>query len=112
MADRIPSFFILVPGPWRDPTQLVAALTSLDIPAASARASPIGRNELRIDIVESGDVATGFRWGRGGAQPPAFLERIARCDRAALIEFVVSRGGRRSRASWDASTTEDREETP
>ncbi|MEZ4447795.1 MAG: DUF4261 domain-containing protein [Polyangiaceae bacterium] len=89
MTDRVPSLFMLVPGPWRDSEHLVAVLRELDIHAEVTKAGAIRRNGLRVDVIEDHDLRAAFSWGLGGAQSAGFLDEVAGCSRAALIEYGV-----------------------
>lgn len=45
MTDRVPSVFILVPGPWRDPEEVQRLLVARGIPATVGQAGPIKSEE-------------------------------------------------------------------
>lgn len=85
--ERVPSVFMLVPGPWQSRQQLVEALREHGIETVAADDNPLRTGEIRIDIVEDDGLADGLAWGREGPLPEELLERIAECTRAALIEF-------------------------
>jgi hypothetical protein len=89
MTERVPSFFMLVPGPWREPAQLVSVLTARGIVADVAQTSPIRPNETRVAIVEDDALAAAFAWGRGGAQRAELVDRVGACSRAALVECAL-----------------------
>jgi len=84
---RVPSFFMLVPGPWRDADEVQRALRARDVSAEIAQSGPIKPREVRVDVVEDGRLAAAFRWGRSGTLAEDLLKRIAPCTRAALIEY-------------------------
>lgn len=84
--DRVPSIFMLVPGPWRDPRDVLRVLRAQGIAAGLADGSPVKPHQVRVDVVEDDQLAAGFGWGRSGPLPDEVLARIAQCNRAALIE--------------------------
>ena len=86
MTERVPSFFMLVPGPWRDSRELVLALRERGVSADPAGAGPIAPGHISVDIVEDDQLAAAFKWGRSGALQDELLARVAGCTRAALIE--------------------------
>jgi hypothetical protein len=77
---------MLVPGPWRHAAEVQLALRARGISAELAQSRPIGPHEVRVDVVEDSQLATAFRWGRGGTVDEDLLNHIAACPRAALIE--------------------------
>lgn len=75
MAERVPSFFILVPGPWRkagEVRRVLSGVGSLD--------------GLDVQVVEDGELAAGFGWGRRGPLPKDLVARVGECSHAALLE--------------------------
>ena len=86
MSDRVPSFFMLVPGPWRSAEEVQVALRARGISAGLAESGPIKPHEVRVDVVEDSQLAAAFRWGRSGALDAELLKRIAACTCAALVE--------------------------
>src|SRR5262249_39837317 len=86
MSERVPSVFILVPGPWRDSEEVLPALRSRGVSATVSQSAPIKPHQVRVDVVEDGSLAAGFGWGRSGPLPEELLARIGACPRAALIE--------------------------
>lgn len=77
---------MLVPGPWREPTDVTRALAERGIAAKVTEASPIASGEIRVDLVEDGKLAEALSWGRFGPLPDVLLARVAACTRAALVE--------------------------
>lgn len=77
MEERTPSFFMLVPGPWREPAQLTLALADRD------GSLPDG---VTLDVVQDGALAKGFAWGRQGPLAEELVVRVGACSHAALIE--------------------------
>src|SRR5262245_30912200 len=86
MRNRVPSFFLLVPGPWRDTPELVAALGERGVVVSPRDDRPIETAEIRAEIVEDAHLAAGFAWGRQGRLPDALVARVGACSRAALLE--------------------------
>ena len=54
----------------------------------SAREEAIVDKEICVEVVEDGDLAAGFAWGRDGALPPSLLSTIGKCSHAALVEVT------------------------
>jgi hypothetical protein len=88
--ERVPSFFILVPGPWRAPPDVTHALIENGIPGDWIETTLRTIGNLRVDVVEDERLAAGFKWGRQGPLDSELVARVAGCSHAALIEF----GGR------------------
>ncbi len=86
MTDRVPSFFMLVPGPWGEPQEVVDELGRRGVSTEVAHAGPIKADRIRVDIVEDDQLPAAFGWGRRGALPTELTTRVAGCSRAALIE--------------------------
>lgn len=87
MAGRVPSFFILVPGPWRRAGEVIDALAERGISAEPRREAAVA-DGLYVDVIEDADLAAGFAWGRDGALPADLLDAIGACRHAALIEVA------------------------
>ena len=87
MADRVPSFFMLVPGPWRESRELAQSLNERGILAKPTEMNPLQAGEIRVELVEDDQLAEGFSWGREGPLPDELVGRIGACTRAALIEY-------------------------
>jgi hypothetical protein len=85
MSDRVPSLFLLVPGHWRDADDLVASLRERGISATLAAQSPMGRDEVRVELVETAS-ADAFSWGRRGKLDEELLRRVSDCPSTALVE--------------------------
>jgi hypothetical protein len=77
MDERKPSFFMLVPGPWREPPQVTRALAGQD--------SLLDR--ITLDVIRDSELASGFAWGRQGPLAKELVARVGACSHAALIEF-------------------------
>jgi hypothetical protein len=77
MADRVPSFFLLVPGPWRDAGAVADGLRKRGVPGV-----------ISVDVVADEALAAGFRWGPEGATPAAVVDAVGACDHAAVIEVA------------------------
>ena len=86
MEGRVPSLFMLVPGPWHDCQTLIQALQAANIDATESDDTAIQASQLRVEIVEDSQLAAGFSWGRKGPLPRELLARVDRCRSAALIE--------------------------
>jgi len=83
MSDRIPSFFMLVPGPWTSSADVADVLTSAQVEVAADE--PIAGTVL-VDVVEDEHLAAAFAYGREGPLPDDLVEKVGRHRHAALIE--------------------------
>lgn len=72
MSERVRSFTMLVPGPWRDAAELTAKVPGID-----AR------------IVEDDNFGAAFAFGRNGPLPDELRARIQRCGRAAVVQVPL-----------------------
>lgn len=86
MTERVPSFYLLVPGPWRAPAEIIGALGAHGIHGEPGQPTGIEPGVVRVDIIEDGELASACSWGRRGPLPDALLSHVARCGRAALLE--------------------------
>lgn len=87
MSNRVPSFFLLVPGPWTDASKVVAALQSHGIEAQLRDDTAIESDQIRVELVEDGRLADGFSWGRYGPLPDELVQQVGTCSHAALLEL-------------------------
>lgn len=87
MSERVPSFFLLVPGPWRTSPDVVHALGESGIVTTSRDDERLGPGEIRVEVVEDDHLAAAFAWGRHGPLPDDLLSRVAACKHAALVEY-------------------------
>lgn len=87
MSRRVPSFFLLVPGPWRDAREVVDALRSRGVESHVRGDAPIAAGQVLVGIIEDDHLADGFTWGRHGRLPADLAQQVANCRRAALIEL-------------------------
>lgn len=87
VSGRVPSFFILVPGPWRRAGAVIDALSGRGI-SAELRNEAVVANGIYVDVIEDAELAAGFAWGRDGALPADLLDAIGACSHAALIEVA------------------------
>ena len=82
----MPSFFMLVPAPWRDSQEVIRALRIRGIDASPSEDRAIRAGEYRVEIVEDAELAAGFSSVRNDALSDELISRIARCGSAALVE--------------------------
>ncbi|MCA9677314.1 MAG: hypothetical protein KC464_19980 [Myxococcales bacterium] len=87
MTDRIPSFFLLVPGPWEHPREVIDALRARGISAAPRAGTP-ALDGVYVDVVADRDLARGFAWGPDGALPDDVVALVDGFGRAALVEIA------------------------
>lgn len=99
MAERIPSFFMLVPGPWRNTRALVDGLRVRGVPA-DATSGTSAAGAIRVEVVADQALAAGFQWGPDGATPAALIDAVRACDHAAVIEV----SGRLDERAADAAS--------
>lgn len=85
--NRVPSFFMLVPGPFHIATQLIETLARAGIEARPRATGPLGAGEIAVEIIEDARLADGFSWGRQGRLPVEVVDRVGALGRAALIEY-------------------------
>lgn len=84
---RVPSFFLLVPGPWTDAFQVVGALQTHGIDAQLRGDAPIEADQILVELVEDDRLADGFSWGRYGPLPDELVQQVGTCSHAALLEL-------------------------
>jgi hypothetical protein len=87
MTARVPSLFVLVPGPFRDAAEVVATLGRCGIEAKPRGGPALAPGEIRVEVIEDPRLADGFSWGRRGELPPEIVGRVAQHGRAALVEY-------------------------
>lgn len=91
MPDRLPRFFMLVPGPWASTVELVDSLRLAGVAASRLSDAPGERGGVRVDVVAH---AEGFgeelRWGRGGWLSDSTVDACAATGHAALVEFSMT----------------------
>lgn len=86
---RIPSCYLLVPGPWDHASEVVTALGRAGIDAQVRPDTPIQATQTFVQIIEDSELEQAFTWGRYGPLPPDLVDRISVCQRAALLEVGV-----------------------
>ena len=86
MPDRVPSFFMLVPGQWRDHSEVLRVLQGKGIDALPRGDSSAAADEVLVDVIHDERLASGFTWGRNGPLPKELVQQVDECGRAALIE--------------------------
>jgi hypothetical protein len=84
---RVPSFFLLVPGPWRDAHEVVEALRAQGVASRVRDSAPIEAGHVRVGVIEDQRLGDAFSWGRRGPLPPDLVAQVAACARAALVEL-------------------------
>lgn len=90
MRERIATFSLLVPGPWTSAHALVASLKRAGVQAhVYAPSRPIERGDVVIEIVEEHALADALAYGRRGRLPAELLARIARTNKAAVVEIAL-----------------------
>lgn len=87
MADRIPTFFILVPGPWKSRDDVADLLGGAGI-AATAVGEPLKRGTVGVELIEDEALGDGFAQGRSPSVDDDVVDRISELGRAALLEIA------------------------
>jgi hypothetical protein len=87
MTARAPSFFMLVPGPFRGSGDVLAALGRHGIEAGPRGDGAVRAGEIRVEVIEDAELADGFSWGRRGRLSAEIVRRVGEQGRAALIEY-------------------------
>lgn len=84
---RVPSFHLLVPGPWNSVDEIVSALRRAGVPTRPTDREPIAAGEVRVDRVsEAAGFGRAMQHGRFGELPRDVVAAAARCQHAALLE--------------------------
>lgn len=89
MADRTPSFFLLVPGPWTEASELVQPLVAAGFSASASGPRELASRDVRIEIVSDPDLADGFKWMRMGLVPDSLVEAVRGCPSGAVVEVGI-----------------------
>jgi hypothetical protein len=87
MAERIPSFFVLVPGPWVATSEVIGVFEASGIQAVPM-GEPLEAGSVAVDVVADDWLAEGFAHGRSGPLPADILHQVANHCRAALVEVA------------------------
>lgn len=89
MADRTPSFIVLVPGPWTSVDAVLADLSQANIEATRWTDDPATAGGVRVDVVEEPEGFGGaIARGRTGMLPDAIVDAASQTGYAALIEVA------------------------
>ncbi len=87
MSTRVPSFFMLVPGPWASATRVVDGAQEALCPPVLSTGSPIEEDQIRVQVVTEAEGFGAFvSWGPRGELPAEVVAEAAGCSQAALIE--------------------------
>ena len=89
MSLRVPSFFLLVPGPWRRPSELVDVLAAAGHVVTDLGDGPPRAGGVGVDVVEDPALGAAFSFGRMGRLPSEVIAAAAACERAALLEVAM-----------------------
>lgn len=82
MSDRVPSLFLLIPGPWRSSAEVASVLRHAGMPCGED-ASDGG---IGVRVVQDPDLGDAMGWGPRGPLPDDVIARCAACSHAALVE--------------------------
>lgn len=88
MARRTHSVFILIPGPWDQAADVVAALGRHGIESSPRTGAMLEPGQIAAEVISDPDLVSGFSWGRGGPLPDELLRKVGLCRRAALLEIA------------------------
>lgn len=87
MRGRVASFFMLIPGPWREPREVTRVLAKAGMSEELSGTNATHPGSFRVEIIEDHQLVGAFAWGRQGRLDEGVLERVGACSRAALVEF-------------------------
>ncbi len=87
MTDRVPSFFLLVPGPWEEAEAVLGVLAAGGVDAVRMGESPIEAGQVRVDVVHEESFGRALAYGRLGPLPEDLVARADACSTAALLEI-------------------------
>lgn len=82
MSDRVPSQFMLIPGPWRSASQVASALRRARVPCGE----DVPDEGIGVRVVEDPDLGNAMAWGGRGPLPDDVVAACAACSHAALVE--------------------------
>ncbi len=85
MRHRVPSFFLLVPGPWSEARVVVAGLEARGL-SASAAPGPIRPGMIRVEVITDDGLAESFGWNHA-----ALVEIAGRLDERAAVAAAIGR---------------------
>lgn len=87
--DLPPSFFLLVPGPWSTPEELIDVLAGAGLEATNLREQDPVAGGIGVDVVEDASLGRAFSYGLGGPLPQAVVAAAAACRQAALLQVAM-----------------------
>lgn len=87
VIDRVPQTIILVPGPWKTPAEVLAALADGDVEATLWDDASVTAGAVRVDVVTAEGFGPALSVGRAGPLAPEFLAAADACTSAALVQF-------------------------
>lgn len=85
---RVPSFFVLVPGPWDQADQVVRVLNSQGLDASPRTDERTSSDPVVVELLEDDHFADSFSWGRYGPVAEELTAQVSACRHAALVEFA------------------------
>lgn len=86
MGRQAPSVFILVPGPWREPADVVAGLNHHGVEAFVRTDAALEPGQIVVEVISDANLGAAFSWGRRGPLPDELVREVQLCDKAALLE--------------------------
>lgn len=87
-SDRpVPSFFMLVPGPWSTAAEVVGGLQKLGFDAKPSGSGAPEAGGIAVDLIQDDALAPALTWGRQGRLDPELLHSVGACTHAALVEY-------------------------
>lgn len=88
MADtQIPSFFLLIPGPWKNHEHLCSVIRSAHIEPLSTQKPLSQSGDVRIELIQETIPSQAFAFGPQGPNPESLIQSVAHFQSAALIEI-------------------------
>lgn len=83
------SFFLLVPGPWLVPEELIDVLAGAGFEATSLHEREPAADGIGVDIIDDDSLGRAFSHGNAGPLPASLIATVAECDRAALLQVAM-----------------------
>jgi hypothetical protein len=83
---RVPSQFLLVPGPWRDGQAVVRVLRDANLKCSLSSGQPIRAGEVRVQWVGADGLAAAFRWGARAPTPVELQAWVGEQPGAVVLE--------------------------
>lgn len=87
VSERVPQTIFLVPGPWKTPGDVVAALAGDGVEAEAWDDTAVTAGGVRVDVVEAEGFGAALAVGRAGRLDSTLIAAADACSSAALVQF-------------------------